>query len=30
VLIGTFTLGGKCYDYTEFKISWVGLEVPTS
>jgi hypothetical protein len=30
VLIGTFTLGGKCYYYTEFKISWVGLEVPTS
>ncbi len=30
VLIGTFTLGGKCYYYTGFKISWVGLEVPTS
>jgi hypothetical protein len=30
VLIGTFTLGGKCYYYTEFKISWVGLEIPTS
>ncbi len=30
VLIGTFTLGGKYYYYTEFKISWVGLEIPTS
>ncbi len=30
VLIGTFTLGGKCYYYTEFKISRVGVKAPTS
>ncbi len=30
VLIGTFTLGGKCYYYTEFKISLIGVKAPTS
>jgi hypothetical protein len=31
VLIGTFTLGGKCYYYyTEFRIVVIGVKAPTS